>query len=287
MKLEDIIIRDPFILRNDADKTYYLYGTTNHYDGKGFYCYKSSDLVNFDGPFKVFTPADDFWGKKNFWAPEVYNIDGKYYLLATFKADDIPRGCQMLVAESPLGPFKVYSEILTPPDYEALDATLCFDKESNPYIIFCHEWLQIDIGTICRQSISKDLKRRIGEPQLLFKGDEAKWVSSSVAFAKRKVCITDGPFIFERGANRALIWSSFINTEDYSIGYVKLDADDNVICHSEKSLPIVDGGHGMVFTAFDGQDYLIYHTNNKKHGYEVGKIVPIKFNKKGEIEIEK
>ncbi|HOE15306.1 MAG TPA: glycoside hydrolase family 43 protein [Candidatus Paceibacterota bacterium] len=287
MKLSDIIIRDPFILRNDRDKTYYLYGTTTHYDGQGFYCYTSKDLVTFKGPFKIFTPPKDFWAKKHFWAPEVYFINNKYYLLATFKADNHVRSCQMLVSDSPRGPFIIHSDILTPPNYEALDATLCFDEDEKPYIIFCHEWLQIDIGTICKQYISKDFKNRIGDPILLFKGTDAKWVSTKVNFSDKEVCITDGPFLYERSNQRILLWSSFINKEDYSVGYAKLDKKDKVICHSETSLPIIDGGHCMVFTSFDNKDYLIFHTNNKKGGKETAKILPININKKGEIEIER
>ena len=38
MNIKDIIIRDPFILADQKSETYYLYGTTNHYDGLGFYC---------------------------------------------------------------------------------------------------------------------------------------------------------------------------------------------------------------------------------------------------------
>lgn len=41
MKLNEIIIRDPFILSDVVTKKYYMYGTTNHYDGLGFYCYVS------------------------------------------------------------------------------------------------------------------------------------------------------------------------------------------------------------------------------------------------------
>ena len=44
MKLNEIIIRDPFILSDVVTKKYYMYGTTNHYDGLGFYCYVSENL---------------------------------------------------------------------------------------------------------------------------------------------------------------------------------------------------------------------------------------------------
>ena len=285
MNIKDIVIRDPFVLRDDLSHQYYLYGTTKEFDGKGFYCYQSKDLINFEGPFKVFTPSKDFWGKKQYWAPEVYFIDGKYYMLATFKADNHPRGCQMLISDSPKGPFEIYSDILTPPDYEALDATLCFDDENNPYIIFCHEWLQTKIGEMCRQYISKDFKHRVGEPTFLFKGDDACWTATDLWFWSEKICITDGPFLYKKEDNKVLLWSSYVSKEDYGVGYTKIDDKGNVISHCDKQLPIFDGGHCMVFTSFEGKDYMALHVDNKKEGHESLKIIPVGFDEQGDFKI--
>lgn len=275
-------MRDPFILTNKDDQTYYLYGTTPAFDGQGFYCYTSKDLINFNGPFKIFTPKSDFWGKKQYWAPEVYHINDKYYLLATFKADGHTRGCQMLVSDSPKGPFTVYSDILTPLEFEALDATLCFD-DNGPYIIFCHEWLQSEIGEIWRQNLSDDLKHRVGKPIYLFKADDAKWASTDVWFCTRRVCITDGPFLYQKGNHQVLLWSTYVNKYDYGTGYAFIDKKGNIIGHSKDKLPITDGGHSMVFTSFEGDDYLVMHTNNKNNGFEIINLFSISFNDKGEL----
>lgn len=285
MKLKDIVIRDPYILANREDSTYYLYGTTTAFDGQGFYCYVSKDLINFEGPFKIFTPKKDFWGKKHYWAPEVYHIKDKYYLLATFKADDHTRGCQMLVSDSPKGPFVVYSDILTPIEFEALDATLCFD-DNGPYIIFCREWLQTEIGEMWRQNLSRDLKHPVGEPIYLFKGDDAKWASTDVWFCPRRVCITDGPFLYQKGDNRILLWSTYVNERDYGTGYAILDKKGNVIGQSEDKLPIFDGGHAMVFTSFEGKDYLVMHVDNKNGGHETVSMFPISFTSGGDLKID-
>lgn len=285
MKLKEIVMRDPYILANKEDQTYYLYGTTPAFDGQGFYCYTSKDLINFDGPFKIFTPKADFWGEKQYWAPEVYRINDKFYLLATFKADGHRRACQMLISDSPKGPFEVYSEIVTPSDFESLDATLCFEENGEPYIIFCREWLQTLIGEMWRQNLSLDLKHPVGKPTYLFKGDDAKWATTDVWFCPKKVCITDGPFLYERGEHRIILWSSYVNERDYGTGYAILDKDGKVIGQSEEKLPIFDGGHSMVFTSFEGKDYLIMHTHNKNEGFETIEFFPISFNEKGKLVI--
>lgn len=284
MQLKDIAIRDPFILRNDSDKTYYLYGTTAPYEGIGFYCYSSKDLINFDGPFRVFTPDSNFWGTKDYWAPEVYFIDGKYYLLGTFFALNHKRGCQLFVSDSPKGPFVTYSDLLTPPDFEALDATLCFDENKKPYIVFCREWLQTTIGEMWRQDLTNDLKHRLGEPIYLFKGDDASWASTDVFFSNKKVCITDGPFLFKNSNHKALLWSTFVDYKNYGFGYALFNDKTNKCIQSKKAFPICNAGHCMVFKTFDGIDKITFHINEQA-GMERAKIMSINFTEKGELAI--
>ena len=55
MKLTDINIRDPYILR--SGEWYYMYGTraeTCWGKADGFDCFKSKDLENWEGPFEIF-----------------------------------------------------------------------------------------------------------------------------------------------------------------------------------------------------------------------------------------
>ena len=72
-----INIRDPFILPHNGK--YYLYGTRaaiswNKFaaPGNGFDVYVSEDLNTWSDAHEVFTPSSNFWGKYNFWAPEVH-----------------------------------------------------------------------------------------------------------------------------------------------------------------------------------------------------------------------
>src|SRR5512146_309706 len=123
MKLSDIHIRDPFILPVSSERRYYLYGTMGQYAfagrGFGFDCYTSAELETWEGPFPVFRPPAGFWADRNFWAPEVHAYRGQYFLFASFKAEGICRGTQILAAESPLGPFRPLSaRPVTPSDWE-------------------------------------------------------------------------------------------------------------------------------------------------------------------------
>jgi len=104
---------------------------------------------------------------------------------------------------------------VTPKDWQCLDGTLHLDEECNPWIVFCHEWLQVHNGAMYAMRLSGDLKHAIGRPVFLFNASEAPWVHPHSAWAEVKgserfpTYVTDGPFLY-RTNERALLmlWSS-------------------------------------------------------------------------------
>lgn len=269
VKIEDIHIRDPFVVPVLEASTYYMYGTTDkdcwNGPGVGFDVYKSTNLKDWDGPYPAFRPSSDFWAEKNFWAPEIYQYSGKYYMFASFFAEGKKRGTQSLVSQSPLGPFVPNSKgVLTPEEWECLDGTLYID-EQTPWMIFCHEWVQIGDGTICAVRLSKDLKKIMSYPIELFKASSAPWTELLVIEnAGLKGYVTDGPFLYRTSDNQLLmIWSSFRN-QKYALGIAR-SATGSVTGpwkHDSQPLFSEDGGHGMLFKTFDGQLMLSIHKPN-------------------------
>lgn len=263
---EQIQIRDPFVLRMDEEGCYYLFGSTDKdiwkSKGVGFDVYRSVDLTHWEGPHPAFRPEPDFWAEKNFWAPEVHPYRGKFYMFATFKADGICRGTQVLAADHSLGPFVPHSDgPVTPRDWECLDGTLFVDGEGLPWIVFCHEWVQIKNGTICAMRLSETLDRAVGEPIELFAAGDAPWADP----IRGDNYVTDGPFL-HRGAGGELLmlWSSFAD-ELYAQGIAK-SASGGILGpweQADEPLYKSDGGHGMIFRTFDGELLLALHTPNK------------------------
>lgn len=259
---KDLCIRDPFILK-EKDK-YYLYSSYKGPNDKypSFICYQSDDLEHFEDPVVVFKRPDDFWGTKDFWAPEVHLYRGKYYLFASFKSEDKCRGTQIFEADNPLGPFIPLTKYaITPNDWECLDGTLWIE-DNVPYIVFCHEWLQIQNGTICAMRLSDDLKETIGDPITLFKATDAKWV---VPFYDQNY-ITDGPFLFKDKNELCMIWSSYC-THGYAIGLVKSDRLFGKWKHQDTPLYSDDGGHAMLFND-NSEIKIAFHSPNTPNGEE-------------------
>jgi beta-xylosidase len=268
LKNLDIHIRDPFVLPIKEEKLYYLFGTvgaecwTNSASGTDYYT--SSDLENWEGPFPAFRPSANFWADRNFWAPEVHAYNGRYYLFMSFKAEGACRGTQILVSDKPNGPFLPISDgPVTPRDWECLDGTLFVDDKSQPWIVFCHEWVQVGDGTVCALQLSPDLTSVVGLPQLLFHASEAHW-AQEINSKGRKGYVTDGPWLHRlSNGDLIMLWSSF-GTGGYTVGVARSESGDILgpWKHMPEPLYAGDGGHCMTFNTFDGQLLVAYHRPN-------------------------
>lgn len=273
MKNHDVNIRDPFVLTHQG--RYYMYGTRGktcwgHADG--FDVFTGTDLMNWDGPFEVFHAPEGFWADRHFWAPEVHLYNGRFYLFASFKSETLCRGTQILISDSPLGPFMIHSDgPVTPRDWECLDGTLYVDGKGCPYIVFCHEWLQVKDGRICALQLSGDLSKSVGVPMLLFRGSDPTWADRDEANY-----VTDGPFLFSASDGElSMIWSSFVhhrsnasaqaNEEGNYVQAVSRSTNgciDGTWIHDSKLLFEKDGGHGMIFKDLAGMLKLALHKPN-------------------------
>ena len=264
LKRNEINIRDPFVLVHEGK--YYLYGTRGNEcwgTGTGLDCYVSSDLENFEEPVVVFLPPKDFWADRNFWAPEVHKYKDSFYMFVSFKAEGVCRGTQILKADSPLGPFEIHSDgPVTPRDWECLDGTLYIEEAEGgkPYIVFCHEWVQVVDGEICAIPLSDDLQRPVGEPKLLFHASEAPWIVD----IRGGNYVTDGPFMYRYNDGKiVLLWSSF-GKEGYTLALAH--SESNTIAgpwiQDPKLLFSKDGGHGMLFKNLEGKLMGALHSPN-------------------------
>ena len=266
MHLSDIHLRDPFVLPVASEQTYYLYGTEGKTAWKGnpggFFVYRSRDLESWDGPEQCFAPPADFWSDHNYWAPEVHGFRGRYYLFATFKAEGRRRGTQVLRADRPAGPFApVSAGPLTPSDWECLDGTLFVDDDQRPWMVFCHEWVQVGDGEICAVRLSDELDRPVGEPQLLFRSSEAPW---SRRIRGGDNWVTDGPFLYRPSDGGLLmIWSGF-GDGGYTLGIARSESGSIHGPWRQEPEPLFrrDGGHGMLFRDFSGDLLLTVHSPN-------------------------
>ena len=278
IKTADIRIRDPFIYADKENHTYYLYAQSANRAGSNFTgveAYKSSELFKWSAPQPVLKIKENR-GVIAVWAPEMHKYKGKYYLFVTLTfskkiAADKPvkkswpdmnvRGTHVFYADNPLGPFKPFQDkSFTPQNWMALDGTL-FVEGDTPYMVFCHEWVQIIDGTIDYIRLKDDLSGTIGKPQLLFRASEAPGALK----APDKGKVTDGCFLYrsDKSAKLFMIWSTFIPGNGYCVMLTQSESGN--IKGPWKKQEIIykkNGGHGMLFRSFDGDLLMALHQPN-------------------------
>ncbi len=285
--IEEIRIRDPYVVADKKTRTYLMYAQMDNRadrEGsiKGVEVYASQDLKVWYGPWPVWGIPEGFWGGiQSVWAPEVHYYKGKYYLFVTLTSTDrietedgitdlVKRGTFVCKSDSPMGPFQAFDEKPhTPEAWSALDGTL-WVEQGVPYMVFCHEWVQIEDGTMEIVRLSDDLSREISGPETLFMASTAPWVNPvkhrSVVYQGRmnQCYVTDGPFIYRTRIGQLLmIWSSF-SSGNYLVGV--LESESGTIAgpwrHQVTPLFKDHGGHGMIFERLDGQLMLVLHQPN-------------------------
>lgn len=287
--LEDIYIRDPYILTDYDKGVYYLYRSASTKGTKvktlgGVEVFTSKDLKTWEGPQRVFTVPEDNWITGAVWAPEVHEYQGKYYLFATLNSDltwkkqqtDWPaytfRGTQIFYADSPKGPFLPFALIPhTPMDNMALDGTL-WVEDGVPYMVYCREWVEIVDGSMDVVALSKDLSTPVGNPMRLFHASAAPWTPEG-----RNSYVTDGCFLYRTKTDKLLmIWSSFTDN-GYAVGIAESTSGKvhGPWKHHEKPMMNENGGHGMLFKTLDGKLCMTLHQPNRPAGAERAKIFEI------------
>ena len=298
LTLADINIRDPFIYADAATKTYYMYssatGATIDPSSRsvrgGVIVYKSKDLKHWSEAKTVMTLPDDNWITGKVWAPEMHAYKGKYYLFATInthlvwkggKNNGVPytyRGTQIFHADSPEGPFHAFEDKMpaTPIDEMALDGTL-WEEDGQPYLIYCHEWVEVNDGAIKIRPLEKDLSKPTGAPTRLFCASAAEWVT------KKETMVTDGCFLYRNAAGKLLmIWSSFTE-QGYAVGYARSTTGKLLGPWEHQQEPFYrkHGGHAMIFKSFDNKLHMILHAPNSPGGAERAVIIDIEDTEDG------
>ena len=279
LKTADIHIRDPFVFADPKTATYYLYAQAGNRTDSGFQgveVYTSTNLTEWTAPRPALTlPKDQ--GVAMVWAPEMHAYQGAYYLFVTLTfhatvSEDKPvadkswpkmhrRGTWIFRADAPGGPFKpLKNDSFTPPAWMALDGTLCVDGD-KPYMVFCHEWVQLIDGTIDAVELTRDLSGTAGEPVKLFSASAAPGAKTGPQEGK----VTDGPFLYRSPKSNTLfmIWSTFIPGKGYCVLLARSESG-RVTGPWKNHTPIYtrNGGHGMIFKTFDGRLLLALHQPN-------------------------
>ncbi|MDB4532744.1 family 43 glycosylhydrolase [bacterium] len=246
---------DPVILRHDG--IYYAYCTHSPDSPDmvhGIRLHVSKDLVHWKDQGYVLK-KEDSWGDSRFWAPDIVERDGRFYLY--YAADT--RIC-VASADSPTGPFRQQYQRPMTPDSIRIDAHVFQDVDGQNYIYYVdfNRGNQIWGGRLNEDMISVDadsLRRMIVPDQ---------------AWERHRGNIVEGPEILKRNGVYYLTYSgSHFESPEYAVGYATSDSplgpwekhDRNPIMKSTSY------AHGTAHHCFtyspDGSElFIVYHRHH-------------------------
>lgn len=275
LPFDSLTMSDPFILADQATGTYYM-------TGSGGLMWKSKDLQKWEGPFQVVEIDTASWmgSRPMIWAAELHHYLGKYYYFATFTnqkiiVDTVPlryhvqrRASHVLVSDRPGGPYKPIKKgvYFTLPKHSTLDGTL-WVEDGIPYMVYCHEWMQIIDGTMVAVPLAPDLSGPAGKPVTLFRAHHGPWVREMLSIGevtfgmKLNGWVTDGPFLFRTQTGRlGMLWSSWgANRYAQGVAYSESGRLEGPWVHEPEPLNPNNAGHGMLFRTFEGKLLMCLH----------------------------
>ena len=246
---------DPYVLYTNG--TYYMYGTGGA--DKGFASYSSKDLVNWKSEGQVyFHNNKNGWSDPNaawdgaYWAPEVYEVNGKYYMFysaqwkvnPTNELENFKIGVAM--ADKPTGPFiDMDNKPIFDPGYPIIDANVFFDTDGQAYLYYsraCYKHpVESEIASLARKNgwfkeieeswvygirLKPDFSGVIGEPVLLLRpptklsDKQSAWESRSVTAKEVNRRWTEGSVTFKKDGIYYIMYSAnHFGGQHYAIGY--------------------------------------------------------------------
>ncbi|MBQ4150843.1 MAG: glycoside hydrolase family 43 protein [Clostridia bacterium] len=287
---------DPFILEYAG--TYYLYSTGS----TALYVRTSKDLVNWtkqDEPiFRL--SSDTSWAKHKAWAPEVYEYEGKFYLIFSAEGHNGIHSVELAVCDTPNGAFKPVKggrNAFYSPEYSVIDGSLFFDDDGRVYMYYSKDCSTNKIG---EKNVSQsygielkpDLSGTIGEP-VLISTPEKPWELKSGSWLWN-----EGPVVFKANGIYYLLYSAnYYQSEHYSVGYAtsdsplkKFEKSDDACILKGNGKTVTGPGHcNILRSPKDNEIYVVYHVHTVPPNTDNGRSLAMDrliINKDGTLRID-
>ena len=255
---------DPSVIRVGED--YYATATTGGWS-PFFSIAHSRDLVNWKIVGSVF-PKKPTWAKGDFWAPEIAEDEGKFYIFYTARRDD-GKGKKgtlcvaVAVAEKPDG---VYADkgALVCQEMGSIDAFFIRDENNKPFLVWKEDGNDRQQPTwLYAQGLDESLTKLVGKPKKLFRNEGSGWENHVIEGAD--IVRKNGWFYMFYSGNaccgRSCNYALGVARSKTLLGKWEKNPANPILAANEVwQCP----GHGTIVKTPDGADFLLYHAYRKR-----------------------
>jgi len=248
-------LADPEVIYEDG--TFYLYGT----GGMGYGVHTSDDLVNWGR--RGTAVYGTLWGiTRNYWAPDIDYVDGKYYMAVTC---DEKLG--FAVSDSLMGPFQAVGDA---PLYEkTIDGHIFVDDDGRRYLYYV-SW----DGPYGIYGVELDEQMQpIQETATLL-------IRATDPWEQTEGSVAEGPYMLKHNGLYYLTYSGSGYTGIYyAVGYAVAESPlgtyekyaHNPILVGHTQIHGV-GHHSIVTIPQTGEMWMVYHCHNSLFAVQERKI---------------
>ena len=256
---------DPSVIRVNND--YWATATTSEW-APLFPILHSTDLVNWKPVGSVFHKRPG-WAVGNFWAPEISEFRGKFFVYYVGRQRNGPLAVAVATADQPQGPWTDHGPMIAQ-EAGSIDPVTAVDESGRRFLIWKEDGNSRDRPTpIWAQELSADGTKLVGEMKELMRNDQP-WEGNLV----------EGPFVQRRGDFFYMFYSGNACCGrgcNYGLGvararslmgpWEKYSRNPILIGNERFKCP----GHGSVVTDPKGRDFLMYHSYDARNFVYVGR----------------
>ncbi len=262
---------DPSVIRAGTD--YYAAATTGDW-APHFQILHSRDLVNWEiaGAVLSETPV---WAKGDFWAPEITEDHGRFFVYYTARRNDGAgkKGTlcvAVAVADKPAGPYTDKGTLVCQ-EMGSLDPDFTRDEHGKPYLIWKEDGNDRQQPTwLYAQELDASGTKLLGKAQKLFRNTQP-WEKH----------VIEGAYVLRRDGYFYLFYSGNAccgRSCDYALGvarsktllgkWEKNPANPILAANETWQCP----GHGSIVETPDNRSFLLYHAYGKDSGaFNIGR----------------
>jgi xylan 1,4-beta-xylosidase len=263
---------DPSVIRVGQD--YWAAATSSEW-GPPFPILHSRDLVNWRVVGTVFRerPA---WSVGNYWAPEIAQDRGRFFVYYTAKKKDGPLCVAVATARRPAGPYTDHGPLVCQ-EVGSIDGFPVTDERGRRYLLWKEDGNSVSKPTpIWAQQLSADGTRLTGQRREILRNTEPWEKHPTLPYGD----LIEGPAVVRRGGWFYMFYSgNFCCAREcnYMMGVARAR---RLLGPWEKHPrnPILRGnddwkcpGHGTVVTDARGRDWMMYHAMDARDTVYVGR----------------